>query len=285
MKRTVAGFVGLLIIIGTVIPAASIALTPKSLQLNADWAVFHYDAEQAAWELYYAFPQKQVHYELKEDGTYEFIVNMQLKIYQGDSLVVRGWRRQDAVDDTMALDEMASFTDRIRLLMDPGDYTMWLVAQDNYHPEVMDSLELAVTIPEFPKNDLSMSEVVVASSIKKNFKNDKDPFYKNTLYVMPNPSRIFVPAKPFLYFYVELYNLMQGIQDSEFTLSYHVLDGDNNVVDEVKPMRRRRANNTNTRVEWGAVKVGRLATGSYTLHIGVSGKGDELLGKNIRFFV
>jgi GWxTD domain-containing protein len=160
-----------------------------------------------------------------------------------------------------------------------------VVAQDHHHPESMDSLELMVSVPEFSREKVCMSEVVVASQIKRNFKDEEDPFYKNTLRVLPNPARVFVPAKPFLYFYVELYNLQSGIEGSEFTLAYHVLDGDNNVVDEVKPMRRRRANNTETRVEWGALKVGRLITGSYTLHIALMAKDQAVTSKDIRFFV
>ncbi len=266
--------------------AVSLHGASGKLALHADWASFRFDDKQSAWELYYAFPQNQVEYSLQDDGKYMFIANMKLKIFRDDSLLtIRGWRRQNTLDDTLSLSERTFFVDQIRLLLEPGDYRMVLIAEDHFHPGVSDSVELQTKIPAFPAGQLAVSDIELASKIRNNYPDSKDPFFKNTLYVMPSPERIFVKESPFLYFYLENYNLVQGIPEAEFDLEYRILDGDQKTVDEVKPVRRRRTNNTESRVEWGAVKVGELATGSYTLHVALSGAKGEWISKEVKFFV
>ena len=258
----------------------------KNFQVEFDYASFRYDSEKLVWEFYYAFHQQQMTYVSTPQGGYRCLIDLRLKIMQGDSVLSEhGWKSQNVLADTTGM-RTGDFIDRVKLMLEPGDYTMTLVTQDSYKPDRVDSVKFNVVVDPIPEDRVALSDIELALRIKRNFKEENHPFYKNTLKVVPSPSRIYGNEYQFLYFYCETYNLLSGIQESEYILAYYIINSNGNVVNELKPVRRVRPKKYESRVEWGALKVGSLQSGTYTFHLGVENiEGEELSSKEVRFFV
>ena len=180
----------------------------KKFQIEVDYATFRYDSNQVLLELYYSFHQEQMTYNRQDDGSYRCMAGLYLKLFQNDVLVQeRKWQSQIVVDSTKTIHSGQEFVDGLKLLIKPGDYEGIIACADCQASEMKDSIRFDLHIPHYFVENVTVSDIELAIRIRKDVKSTESPFYKNTLFVLPNPSRLYSNHNKFLYFYIEIYNL------------------------------------------------------------------------------
>ncbi|MDZ7725129.1 MAG: GWxTD domain-containing protein [candidate division KSB1 bacterium] len=250
----------------------------KTLRANLDWAVFQ-SGDQPVLEFYYSFPKQDLSYVSTEDSFQGLFLGT-LQFYQDDSLIQKfAWKNQSIIADTNAILNSELLVDQLRFQLDPGDYTGKFILQDLHHHEHVDSLQFGVnieeTIPGFSISDLELSSLIKRSE-------EHSPFYKNTLSVTPHPSLIYNESVPMLFFYSELYNLPDAVQN-DYEIRHKVLDKNGKALNKIKPVIKKREKAVNPQVEYGFINVGKLTSGIYQLVLEV-GTDDSLIGRQTKEF-
>jgi tetratricopeptide (TPR) repeat protein len=102
----------------------------------------------------------------------------------------------------------------------PDSYHVAFFVKDLANPRIGGWKE-EVRVPEFPENQLVMSSIVLASSITP--ATGVEPFVKNDLRIVPNPSKRFDRSQP-VYIYFEVYHLLPDSEGkSSFVIEYTTL--------------------------------------------------------------
>lgn len=252
-----------------------------------DQAVFRYDSTLSSAELYLSFPQSRMPYVRTAEGRYKWSGVFELRILRGDSLVhERQWRNENTVEDTSGIRTDVDFMDAIRLPLPPGEYRAVLYYQDLQVPSIQGSSSMILNVRLFPADSIRLSSIEIAHKISKSSPDPNQPFYKNTLQVVPHPTRLYSPGNPFLYYYAESYNLNRLRPDTGYVFECLVLDDRMNPCADVEPVRRTKTITAESSVEWGAVRVGALAAGKYHLTLRLADvKGRILDARTVPFFV
>ena len=256
-------------------------------QIDVDYAVFRYDSSQVYWEIYYTIPRSCMTYVTDTSADFSGIALVRMKLIKdGAAWKELAWKVKDTLPDTAQTRRTTKFIDRVQVLVPPGDYSVTLIAQDLHNPVYLDSVSFAAGITGFPSGKLSLSDIELASSIEKNSQEKKNPFYKNTLLVVPNPSRVFGELFPVLHFYVEAYYPLESIPKNNYRIRYLVLDANGKPREEINTVSLLRRNQMDARVEFGSVSLASLTMGTYFLHFAIDDSaGTELVSKNAKFYV
>ncbi len=191
-----------------------------------DDAVFRFDDETLLWEFHYSFPDNYLSYK-KENGKYsgEIQISLQiestLKVEHSESWIVNNI--VDSIVDSYEMDlvGLKSF------ILPPGQYTVSLSVRDIEENLIKYSKEFDLILRPISKTSVDISEIEFARHIeKKNSQstNWNEMFYKNTLYVIPNPSSEIEGDNPVLLTYIEIYNT-KSISPDGFEVKYSILDG------------------------------------------------------------
>jgi GWxTD domain-containing protein len=240
----------------------------QRLVLNADYAVFRGDSGRAFVEVYYSFGSGQLQY-LKEGTKFNSAAVLELSVLenQREAIAVhRKWKVPYSTSDTSLLDSRRSLVGLVGILLKPAQYTLRIAAFDANDAASRDTLEFPLVLRSFPEDSLSESDIEVCSSIKQVFPDTSNMFYKNTLEVIPNPTSLFGGDFPIVYYYVELYNLLKKVKDGEYTYVASVYDAAGH---EVITQRKRKKRVHDSSVEVGTINIGKLRSGTYTLHFAV----------------
>ncbi|MDZ7260544.1 MAG: GWxTD domain-containing protein [candidate division KSB1 bacterium] len=253
-------------------------------QIDVDYAVFYYDSSQVYWEVYYTIPRHQMTYTTTSTGEFSCLGLLRLKLVKdGVAWKELAWKIQDVLPDTVRMQRTTKLLDRVQVLAPPGAYSVTLSLQDLHHSLYQDSVSFSVSISGFPSEKLGLSDIELASSIERNPRDKKNPFYKNTLLVIPNPSRVFSDV---LHFYVETYHLLKNIPGETYKIHYSVLDTNGKPRKEITPSSLVRRKQVDSRVEIGTVSLASLPMGSYLFHFAIADSADkELVVKNAKFYM
>ena len=240
----------------------------QQLRTIVDWAIFDYDAENVYVELYYSFMQADLHYEQAEDSLRGLTLG-QVAFMQGDNVVVsNAWKSEMLIADSTVLQQSKDIIDRVAVMVPFGDYTCQLVIKDLVHIENVDTVTWALNISAPKLDETRMSDIEVASSIRRAEEEDKSsPFYKNSLIVEPNPALLYSYEHPALFFYTEAYNLPVESLPQGYRVKYYVVDSDGTIPDGVTPKAVKKKKALQSSVEFGMLNVGNLATGAYTFKV------------------
>jgi len=240
------------------------------LKLDVDCADFKYDNEVNYLEVYYTVNKTGVSYEKTGKGDFMSSLHMILTIHDSDSLIrMQQWKMQSTEKDTANIDPSQSAIDCIKLTIPPGEYTLKLVAKDLLATENCDSVAKKISINPISKKLFSASDFELAGSVRRIEKDLENPFFKNSLEVMPNPSGVFGFNNKYAYFYTELYNIHQNFKDTGYSIKYYVLNSDGDIEKEVDPEIKKRSGKFNSAVLYGALKVGELQSGSYSFKLDI----------------
>jgi len=256
-------------------------------RIDVDSAVFRYDSTRVYWEIYYTIPRNQLTYVGADNNSFSSIVLLRLKIIKEGTIWKEfAWKVRDILSDTTETQRNKAIVDRIQVLAPPADYSVSLTVRDLHNSVYTDSASFSADISGFPSGELLLSDIELASSIGVNSHDKKNPFYKNTLLVVPNPSRVFGDFLPVLHFYVETYNLLKNIKGQSYRVCYSILDANGKPVDKIKPVSLFRKKQVGSRVEIGSVSVNILPMGTYFLHCAIADSVDkELISKDVKFYV
>ncbi len=261
-------------------------LKSQSKGFISDNAAFRFNEDKLIWEFYYSFPDNLLSYR-KEDGKYhgELQIALQiessLKVEHSESWVVSNI--VDSIVDSYKMDLVGLKS----YVLSPGQYNVLLTAQDMANNSIKFSKEFDLIIRPISKSGIDISGIEFARLIeKKNEQSNKwnEMFYKNTLYVIPNPSAEIEGDDPALSIYFEIYNAKSFSPDG-IEVKYTISDGARRKVFEFKKQR----NSINDGlVERASLPLESLPSGVYYAGITVIYNNNEIkdsVSKSKKFYL
>lgn len=230
----------------------------SSFVLNLDYARFRYDAQNGYLEVYYAFYPHLLTYATAE-GSLHAGVMLSTKIINNATktmVVNQRVRLPVVVKDTSSASFRHPFTTQAGYALPFGEYTLEVVAADSLNSSRRDSVSLTLDIQPYSET-LSISDLELSSRVQPSDKKD-DPFFKNSLEVVPNPTLVFgVATYPVVFNYAELYNLSPT---ATYTVKTQIVAPDGKTMKESSKSRKYGATNS---VEAGMINVTSTMPGRY----------------------
>jgi GWxTD domain-containing protein len=239
----------------------------RSLQLNVDYAQFRGSDDSLYVEMYYSFPGSALTY---VEGDQGYLGSVELSVTVTDDgsstepVESRVFKMNYNVADTTAPSINQSVVGLSGLFLEPGLYRLTVVGYDTGNDEVRDSVSFPLQLKTIPEEHIALSDIQFANSIRQIPQEPENYFYKNTLEVIPNPSRIFGVGHPILFYYFEVYNLLAAAEEGEYTVTTAVYDAVGNQFHN-RSYNKRRAHESS--VEVGTVNTSGYHSGTYTLTI------------------
>ncbi len=266
-----------------------IGLAGDRFRIWLDQAQFLGADNQCYVEIYYACPMNGIGYRQGEQNHFEGIVYFSLNIFQDDSLWAnKQWKTQSQLSDTAGLwQNKQHLIDLIRYPIQPGHrYTIQIYSKDHYSGAI-DSAQVNFTSRKLLGDQLTSSDLLIASSIKP-FSQTSDPKFRKRAYdVVPKPDRSFGVDVHDLYYYFELYNISSSLPDSHYAILWQIADSSGRVVGHNADVLEWRPIAHKSTREIGQIGVWELVDGHYTLSCYLqlrSAKVSELIGQK-DFFV
>jgi len=252
---------------------------PKSFRLNLDYAKFRYDNENTYLEIYYAFYPYFLTYRWSGEK-YRTGVQLRMRLKNNETNTYlfdeRSGLQVDAADTTEATSRFP-FVTQAGYAVPFGDYTLEVVANDSLAPSRRDSVSFNISANAYPAGAWC-SDLELCSTIKSSQKRD-DPFFKNSLEVVPNPTLVFgVTARPVVFHYVELYNLDPV---KTYTVKQLIIDPDGEVIREASKTRNFGARDA---IEVGTTNVTSIFSGRYQFHVLVLDDSSQEIAKAEKTF-
>lgn len=239
---------------------AQFTYSQTQLSFEFDYARFNYDSTSVFMEFYYELSPANmqriksatgtsveaiVHLEIINTDTKEFFVNKNYKIV-------------NEIADSL----QKSLLGVLGFVIPKGNYSLSVKAFDSQNPKLEKVVNENLLIQPFKSDKFSMSDVELATRIKKDAKDPKSIFYKNTLEVFPNASMLYSEQSPVLFFYAELYNLKLEDPNVNFVLKRDLVNSAGVMVQRSEKQIKQAANAV---VEVGLLNLSKLPSDSYNL--------------------
>lgn len=249
----------------------SLSLGSEKIKLTVDIAQFKSDSDKNYLEIYYAIKQSDLSFVSNDEDRNSAQALVNFKIYHEDSLWVnQAWRVPTYITDSTEITEANNIVDVIRYQLIPGAYQLVAQVQDLNDLAKLDSVILDFELSEFSNSKISLSDIQLASSMKKSEKDMENDFYKNSLEVIPNPSGIYGARLPMLYYYVEAYNLNSGEISNKYKTKCFVSNPEGDRLGDMYSRQQNKIKIGDTSVEVGVINIAPLQTGSYHLNFIIS---------------
>ncbi len=253
-----------------------------SAKVDMDYAVFRYDNGQVDWEIFYSLPRTLLTYAPSPGGSSATVI-LDLKIMQNNAVWKElTWQLNDIIPaDQPGKKEMA-IIDRAKVLAPPGTYAVVFYIKDPANPAMIDSTSFTAELRAISQTEPALSDLEFASIIDKNSSETDNPFYKNTLKVVPNPNRVYGQEYGPLQFYIETYNLM-ALPGESYIVRYTLSD-DTGKLKYRKALARKKK--VDSSVEFATIPVDTMVSGAYTLKFSLADtSGKEQVLRQDKFFV
>ncbi|MDZ7333375.1 MAG: GWxTD domain-containing protein [candidate division KSB1 bacterium] len=222
---------------------------------------------QSYLELYYACPVNGIGYQQDEQKNFQGVVYFSLNIFQDDTLwATKQWKSPSQLADTIGLRQNKQhLVDLIRYPIQPGRrYEVYIWAKD-YYGGAIDSARASFIARNFSASQPTISDLLIASSIKP-FDQTSDPRFRKRAYdIIPKPDLTFGVDVHDLYYYFELYNMAAEFADSQYAVLWQVADSTGRVVGHNADVLDWRPITHKSTREIGQIGVWELADGNYTL--------------------
>lgn len=252
------------------------------LQIDVDIARFYGDDTLVYVELYYSLRERNFTFQ-QGDNKYVAGVNMTADIMRNDTMIVqKSWSVPYVIADTASLTQHRTVVGEIAFSLKEGEYVLKIVSVDIFDTTRVNRLVLPLHIESFASETILSSDIELCSSIQSST-NTNGMFYKNTLEVIPNPSRLYGDGVPFVFYYLEIYNLLKQQRRDDIVVRATVI---NAVGKEVHREQARKSRVYDSAVEIGKVNTASLRAGTYLLTISILDTTENLLSSvSKKFFV
>jgi GWxTD domain-containing protein len=238
--------------------------TQSNLNFDFDYAQFGYDSTLNYVEFYYSFNQSS------------------LKTSQTDSIkFVEGILHieiEDTSSGTKVVDKDWKVTHQIKNEAESGKYLIgvvgFIIPHGIYKCKISgrdfldernkrEFIEL-FKCQRFISEHLSISDIQLASRIIQDSPNKESIFYKNSMEIYPIPSSVFGENQPVVFYYAELYNLLNDGRSENLKLVLTVYNSKGKVVfSKAKNLAR----GVDSRVEVGSIVINKYPTDTYSMAI------------------
>jgi GWxTD domain-containing protein len=239
-----------------------------SLPFFVDTATFQAlgDSGKSYVELYILLSSKSLDFR-EEGGEYWAHLGLKAAIRndQGQDAWSRQWRKKVLVSSQESLEKGSSILDIAGLITEPDFYELRVDLQDEFSGDT-GFVAGELYVPGFLPDTLSISQVELALEITPS--QEEGDFVKNGLRVLPNPSRVYGPKAPILYYYLEIYDLvLEPDLDSTYTIQQEIMNLSGELVKRYDPKIERKPGRSS--VEVGGINVVGLAPEAYIFRIRV----------------
>ena len=244
---------------------------PKDVRLYLDFARFRYDESNTYLEIYYLL------YDLNTGASTEN-VDVWLEFSLLDTKKEEALARENL---KVTLDRQAAVTggfetvkgSLIKTVLPDGDYQIKMVRMaDGENSQKLDSLMREFSTGSFANEKITLSDLELCSNIKTNSKNVNDLFYKNTMEVFPNPTHMYGPQTPQLYYYIEAYNVQAKDPSNVVDVEIAIADTEGKIRAQKQYKRQR---SYESLVEFGTFDVSKFENGLYTIIFAVVDSVEE----------
>jgi len=268
-----------LLTIPTMAAFAQSSTPSEALRIAVDYARFRGDDNNNIYvEVYYSVPQRALTY-VRDNNEYKAGVELLMTVSTKDSLVVadRLLMPHTSKDSSQGAMNLISLSN---MMVPEGEYTLKVVAKDVNNPARRDSVSQPLSIKALSTQQLVLSDIEFASSIKKGDRSS--PFYKNTLEVIPNPEGVYANDQS-CYYYAEAYNILVGDDQSDYLFRTSIRDA---VGKEIVSRERPRKRKGESAVLVDHLDVSNLRSGTYTLVLSLHDSSRRTLSSSAKkFFV
>lgn len=247
--------------------------------INIDYARFRNDEQSGYLEIYYGFYPNLLTYQwsegkfragvhlwtrLREEGTETLAVNERVLL-------------PVEITDTTDVSLRFPFITQAGYVLPLGDYTFEVVAADSLNPSRRDSTSLVIHI-DVDTGGVVCSDLELCSKIVSSSKKD-DPFFKNSLEVVPNPTLIFgSTAYPVVFHYLELYNLNP---QETYTVKTLITDSEGSIMKESSRTKKYGVGNA---VEVGTTNMTSIVSGKFHFNLFLLNQGSEEVVRTEKVF-
>lgn len=260
---------------------AQLAYSQTKLNFEFDYARFNYDSTSVYMEFYYELsPANMQKISTAEGASVEAIVHLEImNLDSKEFFVNKNYKIVNAVSDS----NQKSLSGVMGFVIPAGNYSLTVKAYDTQNPKLEKLISENFIIKPFKAEKFSMSDIQLASRIKKDSKDTKSIFYKNTLEVFPNPSMLFTEQSPVMFFYAELYNLKLEDPTVNFILKRDLVNSAGVMVQRSEKQIKQAANAV---VEVGLLNLSKLPSDSYNLALSlIDPKTNQAFISSKRFFL
>ncbi len=234
----------------------------SSFRLDADAARFAGPDSLTYLEFYYGVSEASLTYR-RDSAGYRGALEMTLEVTGSAGILdARHWVLPRLMRDSAELRAPKNILSFETLALPRGEYRLSLVGRDSVDPSRADTVSIPVSIRGFPPDTEGLSDIELCSRITPDA-DRSSPFYRNTLEVIPNPSRLYGQGLPVVHFYAEVYNL-NLTSGPDVVLRAAILD---NYGTEVVSQAKRKPRAHQSSAEYGSMNVASLPGGSYRLRI------------------
>jgi len=247
--------------------------------LNLDYAKFRLNDSSGYLEIYYGYYPRLISYERRaERFEGALVAHTKIRDQRTNTYVVN--RRSTIpvhLTDTSEATPRATLVSQTGHALAFGDYMLEVVVIDSLIPSRRDSIALPISVKAYDGSvicsDLELCSIIKASD------QANDPFYKNSLEVVPNPTLVFgVASHPVIFNYVEVYNVDP---QQTYTVKTQVLGQDGKVVKETSKPRKFGVRNA---IEAGTTNVSSIESGKYRFRLIIADEAGNSLAQSAKSF-
>jgi len=236
----------------------------ENIKMFLDFARFRYDETDTYLEMYYMLYYQD---RAAASGNEEVWLSFHFKDMKTDTVL-----SEKTMKVSMAGAALTGKVGMIKTHIPPGDYQIKMVKHDATGKTAIDSVLYDFTASPFKSDRVTMSDLELCSNIITKSKDSKSTFYKNTMEVIPNPSKIYGVNNPFVNYYIELYNISPSAEQPTLGIQVAVQDNDGKIFQQKSYSMSRKYE---SRVEHGAFDIRGLESGWYNILFAVVDSASE----------
>lgn len=286
--ETSSRFVWKRLILGALIQSSlltSLVSADGALQPDVDVAQFLDSNGNSYIEIYYAIPESGIKYVANESGEYKCQLVVDIEIFLNESLWTnKVWKVERSIEDTSYFSENSDLIDVLRYFIDePGNYEISMHVRDMNQADQIDSVRTAIEVTKFASDQIEISDVELATNIKKMTPGATGNFIKNTYEVMPCPMATFGQESSNIYYYFEAYNLMSLAEDKYKALC-KILNTNGDEVEGSGMIYRTKRKQFDSSIEIGMMNIATLPSGKYRLLYGIADESKTTLASKEKVF-
>lgn len=242
---------------------SQITFAQSELSFDFDYARFNYDTSSVFLEFYYNLNSRgMVTVETQSGKLSEAIVHIEMKNTATDSFYInKDWKIQNVIAKTDSVGENKNLSGVFGFTIPEGDYSLLLKVWDANNNKLSKTINENIRIHIYD-HKFYISDIELASNIKKDDADPKSLFYKNTLEVIPNPSMVYTNQNPILFYYTELYGLKMDSSNQAFDFQKILYNGaGTQVYKNSKDVKQ----NPMAVVDYGLINLSKYPTDTYSL--------------------
>lgn len=258
-------------------------ITPDQFNFGFDIGLFKSQDDFILIEIYYSVFRNYLKF-LPDSNRWRAEFSLTAEIFADDSLLVSDrWQNVDFIDSLAQVTAGQKLFGLGYFAVKPGEYLLRATLRD-HSSQFEKQRERQILILPFPKNELALSDIELATQIKPSRENTR--FVKNGYSVIPNPDQFYGTGLPMLMFYTEIYNLSHetDADTGKYSVQYSILDGDLQKVREFPAKARNKPGKS--AVEVSGMNIISFRSGTYFLDVAVKDLSNgQSVSRQKKFFI